>query len=272
MNSEQRYYENPNLWAIERYGTADQQRIATLADKLPADVRTLLDVGCGNGLFLKHLSELKGRKFDRLCGTDRSAAALVRVQSEKVEASIDSLPFADQEFDAVTCMEALEHLPHETYHGALREMSRVARQHILISVPHNETLQLALTECAKCFCRFHPYYHLRTFQRQIMATLLDEQGFVCRKQFAMHRERVIPNSLRVANRLFRGFRKVLLRQTHGSMVHAAVCPACGYSPRTGDAGSVTMPIQLGSRIRPQLHSMLCIKPSWRWLGALYERS
>jgi len=77
MNSEQQYYENPDLWTSDRYGASDRERIATLAEKLPPDVTSLLDVGCGNGLFLKHLSSLKKRRFERLCGAAFCGAAFL---------------------------------------------------------------------------------------------------------------------------------------------------------------------------------------------------
>jgi ubiquinone/menaquinone biosynthesis C-methylase UbiE len=137
MINEAEYYENPDIWDVNKFGDADQQRFATLGDKLPIDVRTLLDVGCGNGLFLKHVSNMTGRNMERLCGTDRSEAALAHVQLEKVKADVACLPFKDYAFDAVSCMEILEHLPQTTFVSALNDLSRVASRYILVSVPFN---------------------------------------------------------------------------------------------------------------------------------------
>jgi SAM-dependent methyltransferase len=44
------------------------------------------------------------------------------------------LPFGDQRFDLVVCLEVLEHLPEPE--RALRELRRVSRGGCLISVPH----------------------------------------------------------------------------------------------------------------------------------------
>lgn len=271
MSIEQSYYENTDLWASENYGTVDRQRIATLAAKLPMDVRTLLDVGCGNGLFLKHMSELKGRYFERLCGADRSSAALACVQSEKVQASVDSLPFSKDEFDAVSCMEVLEHLPQTTYIGALNELSRIARRYILISVPFNENLRMLLTECKKCCCRFNPNYHLRTFNKLTMQHLFDDKGFMCREVFYMHPQRVVPPEIEVLLRLLGVVKRTVLRQSRSPMPVDTVCPACGYSPSAGRNESSGLTVPPPKTVETMIRSLLSVRSTWRWMGALYVR-
>jgi ubiquinone/menaquinone biosynthesis C-methylase UbiE len=272
MSSEQDYYENPDFWRLERYAGADQERVATLADKLPREVRTLLDVGCGNGIFLKHLSGLQGRHFERLCGTDRSAAALARVQAEKVQASVDSLPFSSGEFDAVSCQEVLEHLPQVTYLCALNELSRIARQYIIVSVPFNEQLRMSLMECTKCACRFNPNYHLRSFTQATMQHLLDDKGFCCREVLYMHALREVPTQVEALLRLLGVAKRAVLRQPRSPMAVDALCPACGYSPRAGRNESTGSKVVPEHTVGTMIRSLLRVSSGWRWVGAFYERA
>lgn len=53
-----------------------------------------------------------------------------------VVGSIVALPFADKSFDVACAFEVLEHLPFEQFDKALNELCRVARTHVIISVPH----------------------------------------------------------------------------------------------------------------------------------------
>lgn len=53
-------------------------------------------------------------------------------------ASVMALPFADNSFDVVCAFQMLEHLPFEKSLTAFREMVRVARNAVVISVPDAE--------------------------------------------------------------------------------------------------------------------------------------
>jgi len=269
MSFEKIYYENEDIWAVENFSAADRQRVADMAAKVPQSVKTLLDVGCGNGIFLKYLSDTDAGRFTRLCGTDRSTTALCCVQAEKVQASIDNLPFGQDEFDLVSCMEVLEHLPQKTYLDALQELSRIARRYILISVPYNENLHLAYTVCAECCCRFNPNYHLRCFDENKMQHMFENHGFKCLDIFHLHPEKVIPPNLEVALRFLGIIKRTVLGQGRPAMASRAVCPACGCSPRNTLAAVAEPPQTKG--IEATLRSALLVSSGWRWLGALYER-
>ena len=65
MSFEENYYENMDLWDRTAASEADCERVATVARKVPADVRTVLDVGCGNGIFLHYLGVMKEHPFTR---------------------------------------------------------------------------------------------------------------------------------------------------------------------------------------------------------------
>ncbi len=75
-----------------------------------------------------------------MVGIDYSPAALAWSQANDVAqsslnvADVHHLPFPDNSFDLVLCLEVLEHLLDSTQ--GLRELLRVARDCVLVSVPH----------------------------------------------------------------------------------------------------------------------------------------
>ncbi|MFT4710152.1 MAG: SAM-dependent methyltransferase [Bacteroidia bacterium] len=85
----------------------------------------VLDVGCDEAV----LREFVGA--DRYTGIDISDAADIRQNLMEN----GKLPFADGEWDAVTCTDVLEHL--ENLHEIFEELVRVSGRHLVISLPNN---------------------------------------------------------------------------------------------------------------------------------------
>jgi 2-polyprenyl-3-methyl-5-hydroxy-6-metoxy-1,4-benzoquinol methylase len=113
----------------------DQAVSALLAQ---AEPDSILDVGCGEGVLTYEWATR--RPSTRIVGLDlpdehlqlewsaRSAPNL-----EFVPGTAESLPFSENEFDLVTAVESLEHVADP---GAmLEQMARIARRHLLVSVP-----------------------------------------------------------------------------------------------------------------------------------------
>ena len=96
-----------------------------------------------------------------------SRIALEHITTPRVEADASWLPFAEHSFDASLSMEMLEHLPHAIYQSVLNELARVTRKYILITVPYNEELKYNMVICPQCLQPFHPYYHVRQYQRNV---------------------------------------------------------------------------------------------------------
>jgi hypothetical protein len=92
------------------------------------NVSSLLEIGVGNKTVTNCLREygytLTTCDIDPALGVDYVA-------------DIRSLPFADNAFDAVLVYEVLEHLPWGEIPAALRELNRVSKKHVLVSVPYS---------------------------------------------------------------------------------------------------------------------------------------
>lgn len=84
----------------------------------------ILDVGCGPGAALLYLS-----RFGDVIGVDLSDEALkfAGKRGKVMKADISSLPFKDESFDAVSCLDVLYHQWVKDNNKALLEIKRVLK-------------------------------------------------------------------------------------------------------------------------------------------------
>jgi ubiquinone/menaquinone biosynthesis C-methylase UbiE len=98
---------------------------------------SVLDVGCGNGIYTQWLA----KKCVRAVGVDHNEKNLAWAKQEFphcefVLSNGENLPFADASFDAVMLTEVLEHTQDDR--ATLREIARVTKPGgtLLLSTPH----------------------------------------------------------------------------------------------------------------------------------------
>lgn len=219
--SEEKYYENAELWDENKIRDLDKKRIEFTAKLIPNDVNSILDVGCGNGIFLNYVQ--KKRKYSKLHGVDRSDSALKHVKTQYTKASINLLPFKSSEFDLVSSLEVIEHLPIEIYTQSLEEICRVSKKYILISVPNDEDLKKGSIECPMCRTKFNNNYHMRNFNKLNIETLLDSYNFMCTGTYYIGKQKEYLFISRLLD--------LVLKKTT-QFPSTIRCPLCGYSRRT----------------------------------------
>jgi 2-polyprenyl-3-methyl-5-hydroxy-6-metoxy-1,4-benzoquinol methylase len=103
-----------------------------------AKPRSILDVGCGEGVLVSEWAERLGD--GRVVGIDLDDPQLHAEWKKRRRPNLEyrvqkaeDLPFADNEFDVASAIEVLEHVPDPGH--TLGEMARVAERHLLVSVP-----------------------------------------------------------------------------------------------------------------------------------------
>ncbi|MBA2248112.1 MAG: class I SAM-dependent methyltransferase [Chloroflexia bacterium] len=118
------------------------RKITAIVEELRPD--TLLDAGCGEGfvtdIFLKAMPETSITGFDVLPDSVR----LAQLRNPRASISVGdiyAIDHPDASFDVVYSFEVLEHL--EDPRRALRELARVAKRAVVVSVPHEPFFCLA---------------------------------------------------------------------------------------------------------------------------------
>ena len=208
------YYAQPELWDSDRYDqNADQRlRARIIASLIDPDVKSILDVGCGNGFVTKHL------QASRVVGLDPSEEALSHFEGESVVGVADDLAFEDESFDALVCTEVLEHLSEPVFTKAVSEINRVAKRYLVIGVPYRQDLRPEMTRCADCGMRYHVDLHCRSFDGPGDLESLFGEWTVAATVLLGRRTRIRSN-------LFRTLRYWLAGTSIGTQF--ARCPQCG---------------------------------------------
>ena len=97
--------------------------------------QSILDAGCGDG---EALIRLKRCLPDNVAAFDINKGQIDDARNKlpdvKIETQdIQQLPYDDNSFDLILCLEVLEHLKNPS--SALKEIARVASKHLIVSVP-----------------------------------------------------------------------------------------------------------------------------------------
>jgi ubiquinone/menaquinone biosynthesis C-methylase UbiE len=118
------HYDARYLSGWRLHSIAEQASLA-----LEVAPRSALEIGIGAGLSVAML---------RAVGV---AVTTVDVQAElepDIVADVRALPLADGSHDVVICCQVLEHLPFSDFAKAARELRRVARRRLVLSLPDIE--------------------------------------------------------------------------------------------------------------------------------------
>lgn len=171
------------VWELENPISkhAERRRAEVTANLLqPQRNDSILDVGCGDGY---QMSYIVGRA-QRIVGIDRSLGKLKEAKKkirsmDFICASSEKLPFQQEIFSKVTCLELLEHLnnPVET----LEEIERVIKNVgiLIVSVPYRE--RIVFTRCIHCGKLTPLWGHLHSFDEQKIASILPTNFTILRQ-------------------------------------------------------------------------------------------
>ena len=123
------------LYRDTSYGTGERGRGA---EQFCKGYKSLLDVGGG-----KTPTALRYAKYaalERVVVCDISAEALKEQVAAHVHCDVTvGLPFADDEFDVVTCFDVMEHIQPDKVDFVIAELGRVAKHRIILAIATKQT-------------------------------------------------------------------------------------------------------------------------------------
>lgn len=274
---EKAYYEAPEFWYENALDDeSNRTRISNTASMIPKGVSSLLDVGCGNGIFAQYLSQ----SFPKIRVTcvDRSETALTHVKTNKLLGEVSAIPVGDRLFEVVTCLQVLEHIPENNYSKALAELARVSLKYLLISVPYREDLLKNATICPNCKTRFNADLHLRSYDDLIIRNLFSEHGFRLTRSENVVKQ-IIPRGIEFYYKLR------MIGKPKNVTFDAPICPVCGFKNASFKKPPVSYRVQSSARLilkrllkKAKASLEKPLKSVWPrktmngyWIIALYER-
>ena len=148
-----------------------------------ADPRSLLDVGCGEGVLVHKWARRLGESR-RVVGIDLEEESIQAGWSERSAPNLEyrvmqaeNLPFAENEFDLASAIEVLEHVPDPEH--TLSEMARCAERYLLVSVPREPLWRmLNMARGAYWSALGNTPGHLNHWSKRSFISLLARHGMV----------------------------------------------------------------------------------------------
>ena len=262
-------------WAFDRDDPPrpeDVDRARYMTAIIPADAQTLLDIGCGTGLVTRAVSQSRGAAGPRdVCGLELSSVGVQRMQAIGLrceKGSIGEVPFPDGSFDLVMANEVFEHLDDGLYAVARRELARVARRYILVTVPNRDHLPTLTQICPTCGADTVPWGHLHSFREADLSHLFEGFEPICIEAFGP----AVPDGDRWLTQLLR-----LPRRLHHPLKGGMRCVACGYINSSPPQSRPSVSDLVRHPIRSFWYAVDFAAARGaptcpRWLLALYRRS
>ena len=185
---------------------------------------------CGSGIvnFLRYVVNLQGRILDYGCGPGYLVEHLLAsgISCEAADFSSESvqvvnakfagnprwggaktltderLPYGDNTFDLIICIETIEHVLPDHTGQMLKELRRILKPRsgrLLMTTPNSEDMQRSQIYCPECSSVFHRWQHVSSFTPESLSTLLAYHRLVtvlCNvTKFSLFQQSLLPHPL-----------------------------------------------------------------------------
>ena len=225
----------------------EAERLDRTLALLPNDVSNGLEIGFYDFRVSRRLLETMD-----LVSIDLPRPIQAHKEFKLAFADVQQLPFRDGAFDIVICTEVLEHLPDSVLFRGIRELQRVSRKYVLVSVPYRQRVWNELFKCTNCGYVGHSMGHLRYIDEQDFPAMFDV-ATVETVQFIGRCDGYAPDWLyAIGNRLGNTWQDYCFGQ----------CPRCGKADTTVAPNPLGFVLQ---RITWRVQRAVKSRPAWMLL-------
>ncbi|WP_084019698.1 class I SAM-dependent methyltransferase [Dechloromonas agitata] len=241
-----------------RASPAEQHRIADLFLLIPSSGTNAIDIGARDCYLAQKLAE----RFEKVVALDLESPDVQHPGIEPIAGNVVSLPFGDSHFDAVLCAEVLEHIPEDLLVKACSEISRVAKDKVVIGVPYRQDLRCGRTTCQNCGKSNPPWGHVNSFDENRLKALFGT--LVLERVSFVGASKDSTNWLSAALLDYAG-------NPFGTWEQEEPCVYCGAS--IGEPGERSMSQRLATRLAFILNKLQSrfVKPRGNWIHVLFSK-
>ena len=125
--------------------------------------KNILEIGVGSDLLKKFVRDTFSYK----------TLDISKTLKPDIVGDVVKLPLKDNVFDLIVCFQTLEHLPFSEFEPALKEIARVSRKDVLISLPYSSTslyleakLPFLKDKILRCGVRIPHFFRKHSFDGQ----------------------------------------------------------------------------------------------------------
>lgn len=175
---------HPESYFTNLYGDVIAQRLQPYV----GNGRRVLDYGAGAGFLIEHLLQ----QGNRVTALDYSPASVDAIRERYAgrsgfEGAYDTEQLAREghTFDALVCVEVVEHLEEEQLRDVLDDVRRllVPGGLAVFTTPNREDLAASDVYCPVSDVVFHRWQHVRSWDRHTLSIALQDAGFTVSRTF-----------------------------------------------------------------------------------------
>lgn len=161
------FYNQRDSIAKDRVTDLSEASVDYMLDQIKDAEGELLDIGCGNGYWLRKVNESNPKISLTGCDVfEKSPFETAGISY--MQGDIENIPLEDESVDIVTCHHVLEHVIH--LDKAIEELKRVSKKLVMVVVPKQRYYYYTFDE----HVRFFPYKELLEFHMGMKDSICKE--------------------------------------------------------------------------------------------------